>query len=178
MDPRTEHTRSALQAALFELLKTTAIQQITVAELCKVAGISRRTFYVHYQKVTDILDDYRQSLYWQVRNAISQNHQTAESLLGVFDKILHKNLTGFRYLCTNNYHRELVAKFQNLLFTVLADSLQSPLTNQQLLVLQFLSTGLIQTYVYWFTHPHQVNYEDVVKTNRQLIKTNWRLLNK
>lgn len=42
MDPRAKKTITALRTALFRLLKTTTVDDITVTSLCREAGINRR----------------------------------------------------------------------------------------------------------------------------------------
>ncbi|MFH5824095.1 TetR/AcrR family transcriptional regulator [Georgenia sp. AZ-5] len=54
MDPRTRRTLDALQRALTELLDTTPLSQVTVSELCRVAGVHRTTFYKHFQTVGEL----------------------------------------------------------------------------------------------------------------------------
>lgn len=45
----------SLKVALFDLLRTKDIRDITVTELVKKAGVSRAVFYKHYYLVTDVL---------------------------------------------------------------------------------------------------------------------------
>jgi len=44
-----------LLGALERLLKKKSFDEISITELAKVAGISRMTFYRHYQNITDVL---------------------------------------------------------------------------------------------------------------------------
>ena len=46
---------TALKEALYKLLIKKNIQDITVTELIKVAGVSRATYYKHYYYLTDLL---------------------------------------------------------------------------------------------------------------------------
>ncbi|MCK9915095.1 MULTISPECIES: hypothetical protein [Microbacterium] len=52
-DPRQVRTRAALDAALRALLRDRRLDQITVSDLCREAGVHRTTFYGH---ATDVLD--------------------------------------------------------------------------------------------------------------------------
>lgn len=54
VDPRTRRTLEALTAAMAELLPTTPLRQISVARLCRTAGIHRTTFYKHYDTVGEV----------------------------------------------------------------------------------------------------------------------------
>ena len=48
---------TALKEALYKLLEKKEINQITVTELIKLAGVSRSTYYKHYYYLTDLLND-------------------------------------------------------------------------------------------------------------------------
>ena len=50
-------TKRLVQEAMLELLKSRSIQNITVRELCDVAGINRTTFYNHYDGVYEVLSE-------------------------------------------------------------------------------------------------------------------------
>ncbi|QBO36224.1 TetR/AcrR family transcriptional regulator [Periweissella cryptocerci] len=48
-------TQAYLLGAIERLLKKKSFEDISVSELTRVAGISRMTFYRHYQNITDVL---------------------------------------------------------------------------------------------------------------------------
>ena len=53
-DPRIRRSRSALEAALRELIAERELGQISVSDLTKRAGVDRSTFYEHYTDVGDL----------------------------------------------------------------------------------------------------------------------------
>lgn len=56
-DPRQARTRQALSDALRRLLAARPLGEISVAALCREAGVHRTTFYGHAQGVEDLLVD-------------------------------------------------------------------------------------------------------------------------
>jgi len=68
MDRRTSKTKRSLQIGLFELLRTKSVDEISVTELSEQADIARRTFYLHYDNIMEIFDDYLQELSDQLEN--------------------------------------------------------------------------------------------------------------
>ena len=56
-DPRTVQTKSLIMQTLLDMLKKTAFDKITVSELCKIAGINRGTFYLHYCDLWAVLEE-------------------------------------------------------------------------------------------------------------------------
>lgn len=53
LDPRQARTRAALAAALTRLLERKPLEDISVAELCREAGVHRTTFYGHFDGVPE-----------------------------------------------------------------------------------------------------------------------------
>lgn len=55
MDRRIEKTKQSLEHALFFLCTQKELQDITVSELCKQAGVNRTTFYKYYSVPEDVM---------------------------------------------------------------------------------------------------------------------------
>ena len=58
-DRRVIKTKKAIRNAIIKILFDTSIQieEIDVAEVCRIADINRKTFYNHYKNVPDVLED-------------------------------------------------------------------------------------------------------------------------
>lgn len=50
-------TAELMDDAFLELLKEKDIEFITVKEICSRAGVSRSTFYLHYESIADLLEE-------------------------------------------------------------------------------------------------------------------------
>ena len=55
-DRRTLNTKTLIQESLLSLLAEKEYSQISVAELCRRAGINRGTFYLHYNNLRQVID--------------------------------------------------------------------------------------------------------------------------
>ena len=55
-DPRIARSRTALQRALLDLAATTELESISVSDITTGAGVSRSTFYDHYETKEQLLD--------------------------------------------------------------------------------------------------------------------------
>lgn len=56
-DQRTIRTRTSIKAAFLEMLSTTEYSCISVSALTEQAGVSRKTFYLHYNGLTALVDE-------------------------------------------------------------------------------------------------------------------------
>ena len=61
MDRRVIKTREAIQQAYFSLLREEDGKKVTIAEIARRADIDRKTFYLHYVSVDDIVKDFSES---------------------------------------------------------------------------------------------------------------------
>ena len=57
MDKRVSKTRDAIIDAYLELIYEKKDQKITISELAHRANIARKTFYLHYETLEDIMRD-------------------------------------------------------------------------------------------------------------------------
>ena len=69
-------TAARMDEALLDLLSEKDFEFITVKEVCSRAGVSRSTFYLHYETVGDLLEEslrHMQTQFWagfQGKNAL------------------------------------------------------------------------------------------------------------
>jgi AcrR family transcriptional regulator len=97
-DPRILRSRSALEAALRELIAERELHQISVSDLTKRAGVDRSTFYEHYTGVDDLAAAACTSLFDELVTAVrspAQRQAQAQvegergmrSLIALFDHV-------------------------------------------------------------------------------------------
>lgn len=56
-DRRIERTRMSIRNAVMQLIIEKDFGQITVKELAERADINRKTFYMHYTSVQDVIEE-------------------------------------------------------------------------------------------------------------------------
>lgn len=171
MDKRVLQTKTALRQSLFDLLENQTLDKISVVDLCQNAAISRRTFYIHYSKISDIFDEYQYEIYETVVNNLNHSHNTPQSLIETVDRILKSNFVGFRQLCLNNAHYKLVQRLEELLLVSLNDSLNIQNEQQKYLVNVYISSGLIKSYITWFKSNGRITEATLNETNKKIFST-------
>jgi AcrR family transcriptional regulator len=72
-DPRTVRTRARLRTALLTACEGQPLEQVSVAEVIRIAGIGRATFYLHYDNLRELAVDACADL---VRAAVDALHAT------------------------------------------------------------------------------------------------------
>ncbi|MFT8995825.1 MAG: TetR/AcrR family transcriptional regulator [Lentilactobacillus hilgardii] len=179
LDQRVVKTKIALIKALFELLETETIETISVTKLCKQAKVSRRTFYKHYRNIIEVFNDYKMDLSEQIRQVFSKKYTDVDILLQTFDEMLKHNYDGFKYLCNNSQHTRLLYSLNDMFYNSICELLLSDnRTGYNLEVLKFIASGINGIYIEWFRNSNEVNYDDLLDSQRRLIEVDLKLLRK
>ena len=93
-DPRVKRTRKMFKEALKELMLTHSdYMDISVKELCEKAGLNRRTFYLHYEYIDDVLVELEEDFSKEFYEATKQyDHiKDVEPVIEAFFDIHDKN---------------------------------------------------------------------------------------
>lgn len=56
IDRRTQYTINVIKEAFLDLIGQSSYSKITVAQICRHAEITRSTFYIHFNNLTDVLN--------------------------------------------------------------------------------------------------------------------------
>ena len=99
MDRRVIKTKAAIRDVFFELLREKELTKITVAEISRRANIDRKTFYLHYTSVEEILEEFSQERMNELVERLRKTSFFEEPLrLGIiFDVINDMVERDFRY---------------------------------------------------------------------------------
>jgi AcrR family transcriptional regulator len=90
-DHRTRVTRMLLRSAFMTLLKEKPIENITIRQLCDLAGLNRGTFYVYYRDIYDMRSKIEQEMFDEFKQAMAPLLDTASQtsskdyILGIFN---------------------------------------------------------------------------------------------
>lgn len=174
---KVEFNKKRFADTLFDLLEDEDLDEISIETLCEAANLEYHTFYVYYSDLDDVFEEYKREVYKEVSQALALTNSDLENILDAFDRTMANNFKGFCQLCLYKKHYNLEDKLQHKLFTELESALLVNQTsaNDQL-VLQYLSSGLINSYIYWFEHPQNFNYQALRIINRQIIQSNLAMI--
>lgn len=117
---QTQQSKEWITQALFELMKVKPYAKITVKDIAEKAGVSRITFYRHFEVKEDILN-YRFSMLFEQYQADLENEEIysiEEALIKCFD-YWKKNRTQLELLLKNHLETIIYAPFKNYLETML-----------------------------------------------------------
>ena len=127
-DRRVKRTKKALRDALYELLETKGLNQITVTELTTLADVNRATFYFYYTDLNDMVDRIQNETYQTFMNVLSESIPdigTIEGFAEYANRLLvfckdHETLC--KFIINNDANNQLYKKMQILMLKNISNS--------------------------------------------------------
>ena len=177
MDRRVARTKRNIYTAFFRLVQTKPISEITVSELARHADIDRKTFYLHFKTVQDVFYEFKQMIYEQVLEILTEAErsglenqkkldagETLEHATDVspfdfvrfwdaLDRIMIENLAFFEKLSKDTTFMFLKNDFKNVLKQALLDHFRDRESDQgsyeRDLYAEFISAGAVALWTGW-----------------------------
>ncbi len=119
MDKRIEKTKSAIKDALLSLILEYDFNKITVKMITEKANIGRKTFYLHYTCIEDVILDYQNSLTIGLEKSLSQNFKnTEQDIHNIFidlTNMIKDNLTFYKRIAKNDTYYFMRNVFEQML---------------------------------------------------------------
>ena len=113
-DARVRYTKMVIRESFLGLLKAKGIQEITVKEICGLAGVNRATFYKHYKSVYDLLDRIENELFEEMKAILAGMKQDIFALTTQAFDLIAKNIDVCRILFSENGDRRFLSGIMSL----------------------------------------------------------------
>ena len=176
IDPRVKRTKKMFKDALKELMLThDDYMEITVKELCEKAELNRRTFYLHYEYIDDVLLEIQEDFSKEFYEATKQyDHiREIEPVVKVFFDLHESNPIYEKIILspTQDYLREMM---RSRTVSVLDenDNLKAIRSHDiitQNIIEQFYHMTVVSAYREWVRQRKIMAKEDVIKLTAKLV---------
>ncbi len=179
-DLRYKRTRQAIEDAFLSLIVRKSVNKITVTEISKLAGISRKTFYDHYLDIYDLVD-------YLCESALLSAYENSVDLQREFD--MYSMLRGLLLFLKRNidiYNTALLPENNGFIFRNIVHLLYKKYvvsTNNKKrddlktsYWLEFIISGMEGIYNKWFL-TQEISYDELVKMIEPIIIINLDKLN-
>lgn len=145
---RFQETECRIKHALTELLTAKGFHEITVQDICIKAGISRPSFYAHYEDINDMMMRMEQEKGAQIQKLlISRERLTVDSFESYFAFLQENKVFYLAYLATTqngNVANRLMERF--------IDVQGKPETDEVRYAMVFFMAGIRATAYRWLAH--------------------------
>ena len=187
-DRRQIRTRRRIRETFMTLIMEKPMEKITIKELAERADIDRKTFYLHYSAINQVLDEIQDDLVEKLRHVIAE-----------YD-LLHPSFDALQFFQGINsiidadgevdlYRRMLKAERYSFFYGKLKDAMKALLQQRYLsrlehtglslakldLYSEYVISGILGIYVEWLRHP-EYNLDEVAETATEIFYDGGRIV--
>lgn len=161
MNKKSLRTQHQIENALFDLLEEKEYSEISVAEITRLANVSRTSFYRNYDQKDNVINDYIKQKYNQLITDIEKNKLSS----------LSSQLTAYLSFFKNNpkiMPLLLNAGFEGMLLNEQTSYLNKLLKNYHTdlnltdYAISYQSGGIFMLLVWWVKQNYQTPLRDLV----------------
>lgn len=158
-DRRVEKTRNAIINAFKEMIIEKDFNGITIKELAERANINRKTFYLHYESMEEILFDVTVELSEQVFESLNNKGFFDPNVIGItplietINELINSNYELTRKLISANSYRFFSRNIKDLIKDAVIRKIKKHIDMSEYkmnLVGDFIASGLSKLLKDWF----------------------------
>ena len=117
MDRRVKRTHAAIMEAYFELVKDKRTTRVTISDIARQADIDRKTFYLHFDSVDQILDAYIDQRIEYLDSLLEQYHFfdvpfNVENIYQIIEEAQDRDIEYLKVLSSSDSYNELWERAQ------------------------------------------------------------------
>ena len=157
MDRRVEKTRKSIREAYFDLLMRDGKRKITIAEIARNANIDRKTFYLHYDTVDDIIKDFAQDKVDELvlrlkMQCVEGQPIDVQHLFEALNQVIKENIEVFRIIALNQKYDYFFDRLKELIVAILINDYQKYFDFPELefrIYTDYFVSGILSVYMRW-----------------------------
>lgn len=88
-DKRVLHTKESIKTALMQLMLEKDLAKITISQITEKASVNRTTFYLHYEKISEIVDEIEEEFAQEISQSMEEFNlsDVFGSIYSIFSKL-------------------------------------------------------------------------------------------
>jgi len=168
MDRRIKKTKESVRTAYLNLLKEKPAEKITISEIARNANIDRKTFYLHYSSVNDLVnsifqegfDDFYEYIGEQ---GIHENPFNAEIILEGINHLVSHQLSFYQEISKNSNSDFFWSRIRELLSNEIQNHYREKIQTYKCLKVdaEFFSSAIIGAYSSWLRGECSLTIEEL-----------------
>ena len=172
-DRRVVRTRKAIREAFFKLMEEQDYHKITIASIAREADIDRKTFYLHYGSVSDLVDevirDEAQTIVNSCREALSSGGGKRLDVSKLFESIclaLAPDVTRSKRVLQHVSLQDVLDRLEASLVDVLMEDNPLGLRRDDPCVqylVSFFCAGLVAVYRRWLITDSEIPLDNLAE---------------
>lgn len=177
MDRRISRTKHAIKTAYINLLIEKQAKKISITELSKEANIDRKTFYLHYNSIDDVITEIIEEHLSEFEHLVNEDNILNDTL--DVNQIMHsmnicimENIEFYRCIANHLSFERFSEQLKEILVqkTVAILSASSTLPERDLRIYcKFLFSGIIDIYADWFQNKSSITLDELGELTSNVI---------
>ena len=171
MDKRIIKTKDNIRKAVISLMMKKNFHEITVKAIAIEANIGRKTFYLHYGSIIDVILEIEDEINNNFQEALKKyidtnNNYNIENLINDLYEIIESNKRLFMRIAINDSY----SFFLNILTRILKNTINSIAIKiyridspNIALYSEFYSAGIIRLYMSWLKGEINLNKDEFIR---------------
>lgn len=179
-DKRVERTRNAILKAFKEMIIEKDFNDITIKELAQRANINRKTFYLHYESMEEILFDLSLELSDKiVASLLRRDFFKAEKdldqfniLIDAISETINSDYPLASKLITNDSYHFFSRDIKNLVKDYFINKIKTKTDLDETslnLIGDYIASGLAKLLKEWFKNPGDLSVNDIATLASKII---------
>ena len=164
LDRRQIRTKRRIREALMALVAEKPLEKITIKELAERADIDRKTFYLHYGAISEVVIEMQEEMLGQLEKTVEsydlfQPDFDAQALFRDINSIVDSESEFYRRMLVMDRYSFFYERLKDMMKAYLQrkyhDHLNSTTVSRVKLELymEYVATGVMSVYVHWLKHP-------------------------
>jgi AcrR family transcriptional regulator len=172
-DMRIARTRKAIHSAFTDMICEMDYEQITIKELAERAGINRKTFYLHYNSLDDLLEEMQSEMsrrFLQRISDLNPPYDMDKITRAFYLSMEESGRFGECLACSGNYHyinRWMVNAVMRDTWKKENEKAKDPYL--QNIVMAYVSQSTLAIYQQWVADKKRIPLEDIIQTTITLV---------
>ena len=171
MDKRVMKTRKAIHGAMTMLLSKKPIEEITVTELSDAAEINRKTFYNYYSNVYMVAEEMEDEIVERFGETLREIDfdtllKDPVAAFNTLARLITSDLDFYENILTNrnqiSFLQKIITSLKQRMRVLYLDP-DSPDSELQEYMLEYIVSGLVSVYQKWFTNGRKTDIEVLSK---------------
>lgn len=167
-DRRVVRTKAALTRALFELLGEKEFSRISITELAHRADVDRKTFYLHYHSVEEILKEFYEDALAQFQQGLERENIFGQQVdipgfFRVLGGVMAENMPLYRRLAKGTGYTYFIEQLRAVLRNAVENALAAQGNTDQThirLCGEFFAAGAMRVYLAWLKGELELTEEE------------------
>ena len=176
IDRRVLRTKKNIRQAFLSLLSNKSLTHITVKELSDLADINRKTFYMYYSNIEDILAELEDELVQKLilvfeKELFEKKTFDSYSFFENLNRTIQEDMELYRILNHSDLLPHLIQRAKNALIEVFFRkyNISADSDNERyILYAEYAASGILSMYTRWFSSDSKMNLEELTKTAAEI----------